>query len=61
MRADEGRSDVEKTIARIIESKFYITGGKKVDYFIEYDAFRQMVKVRLDCEGISTSHKIRCY
>ena len=29
MRADEGRSDVEKTIARIIESKVYITGDKR--------------------------------
>lgn len=58
MRADEGRSDVEKTIARIIESKFYITGGKKVAYYLQYDAIRQVMRVRLDCEGHTVSHRI---
>ena len=56
MRADEGRSDAEKVVARIIESKFYITGGKPVVYYLRHDPLRQIMRVRLDCESFTVSH-----
>lgn len=56
MRADEHPSDAEKVVARIIESKFYITGGKPLTYYTRHDTVRQTMKVRIDCENFAVSH-----